>query len=215
MKCAHRSSCSTSIRLISLTLCYSLIVSAVFLPMSLSVDSVAATRAGIGSGKLKRTANLNQQTPNRRDGELLIRFRAGVPEQTKDTLRSSNGTRRKKQLRGESTVEKLEVLGGQNVETVALQLSLNPDIEFAEPNFLINKDQVAASDPRFEEQWALRNIGQGGGQFGSDINVTTAWQTTSGLESTTIAVIDSGIDITHPDLTNNRWENQDPVPKAM
>lgn len=106
------------------------------------------------------------------------------------------------------------MLGGRNVETVVLQLSLNPDVEFVEPNFVINKDQVAASDPRFEEQWALRNTGQGGGQFGSDINVTTAWQTTSGLESTTIAVIDSGIDLTHPDLTNNRWENPAPSPEG-
>jgi subtilisin family serine protease len=85
-------------------------------------------------------------------------------------------------------------------------------VEFAEPNFLIAKDQAVTTDPRFGEQWALRNTGQGGGQFGSDINVTTAWQTTSGLESTTIAVIDSGIDLTHPDLTNNRWENAAPGP---
>src|SRR5258705_8052775 len=208
----RRPSASRTIRVISLTVCYSLIGSAVFLPLNLSVKSAAATRAGNRSVKLKRIASLNQQTANRREGELLIRFRAGVSEQSKDTLRAANGTRRKKQLRGESTVEKLEVLGGRNVETVALQLSLNPDVEFVEPNFLINKDQVAASDPRFEEQWALRNTGQGGGQFGSDINVTTAWQTTSGLESTTLAVIDSGIDLTHPDLTNNRWENPDPSP---
>jgi subtilisin family serine protease len=104
------------------------------------------------------------------------------------------------------------VLDGQNVETLAVQLSLSPNVEFAEPNFLIAKDQAVTTDPRFGEQWALRNTGQGGGQFGSDINVTTAWQTTSGLESTTIAVIDSGIDLTHPDLTNNRWENAAPGP---
>ena len=139
MKRAYRSSFSPSIRLISLTLCYSLIVSAAFLPLNLSVESVAATRAGNRSLKLKRTANLVQQTASRRDGELLIRFRAGVSEQSKDTLRAANGTRRKKQLRGESTVEKLEVLGGQNLEMLALQMSLNPDVEFVEPNFVINK----------------------------------------------------------------------------
>jgi hypothetical protein len=78
--------------------------------------------------------NPNPQMAARREGELLIRFRAGVSEQNKDTVLTSHGARRKKQLRGESTVEKLEVLGGQNVETVALQLSLNPDVEFAEPS---------------------------------------------------------------------------------
>ena len=91
MTSTRRPSASRTIRVISLTLCYSLIISAAFLPMSLSVKSVAATRAGNRSLKLKRTANLNQQTANRRDGELLIRFRAGVSEQSKDTLRAANG----------------------------------------------------------------------------------------------------------------------------
>jgi len=150
------------------------------------------------------------QTTARREGEILIRFRAGVSEQNKDTIRMSHGARRKKQLRGESSVEKLEVINGHSVETAALQLSLNPDVEFAEPNFLISKDDVGTSDPRFAEQWALRNTGQSGGQFGSDINVTTAWQTTTGSPSAVIAVIDSGIDLTHPDLSNNRWENPTP-----
>jgi RHS repeat-associated protein len=143
-----------------------------------------------------------------------VRFRSGIAQQNKDTVLATHGTRRKKQLRGESTVEKLEVLGGQNVETVALELSLNPEVEFAEPNFLITKDDVVTTDPRFDEQWALRNTGQGGGQFGSDINVTTAWQTTTGLQSAIIAVIDSGIDLTHPDLKNNRWENPTPGPNG-
>ena len=213
MKSIRRPPSPRSIRVISLALCYSLIVTAAFLPLSASVNGAGTKRSSSSlSGKLARRTNLNQQTANRREGELLIRFRAGLSEQNKETLRASHGARRKRQLRGESAVEKLEVLGGQNVETVAQLLSLNPDVEFAEPNFLINKDDLGTSDPRFDEQWALRNTGQGGGQFGSDINVTTAWQTTSGSESTTIAVIDSGVDLTHPDLTNNRWENPTPGP---
>lgn len=211
MKRIRRSSSPRAIRLISLTLCYSLIVTGMFLPLSPSVDGAVAKRSNASlTSKLGLPANLNQQAVGRREGELLIRFRAGASALTRDTALASHGARRKRQLRGESTVEKLEVLGGQNVETVALQLSLNPAVEFAEPNFLINKDDLGVSDPRINEQWALRNTGQGGGQFGADINVTTAWPTTSGSESTTIAVIDSGIDLTHPELTNNRWDNPTP-----
>src|SRR6185503_12480898 len=62
-------------------------------------------------------------------------------------------------------------------------------------------------------QWALRNTGQNGGQYGSDINAATAWQTTTGSSATIIAVIDSGIDFTHPDLTNNQWTN--PIPQTL
>jgi subtilisin family serine protease len=93
---------------------------------------------------------------------------------------------------------------------VALQLLSNAQVEFAEPNFLITKDDVVPSDPSFPEQWALRNTGQSGGQFGSDISVTGAWQTTTGSPSTIIALPDSGIDFTHPDLSNNQWTNPAP-----
>lgn len=67
-------------------------------------------------------------------------------------------------------------------------------------------------DPSFAEQWALRNTGQSGGQFGSDINITTAWHRTTGTPATVIAVIDSGIDFTHPELLNNQWTNPLPGP---
>jgi subtilisin family serine protease len=35
-----------------------------------------------------------------------------------------------------------------------------------------------------------------------------AWQSTTGSAQTVIAIIDSGIDFSHPDLTNNLWANK-------
>jgi subtilisin family serine protease len=198
---------------ISLFLSYAFIISLSALPLTRHTIASPSGKPSLSKSRLAPSFATPVQGPLWRTGEALVRFRSNVTQQNRDTVLATHGTRRKKQLRGESTVEKLEVLGGQNVETVALQLSLNPDVEFAEPNFIINKDDLSTGDPRFDEQWSLRNTGQGGGQFGSDVNVTTAWQTTSGLESTTIAVIDSGIDLTHPDLTNNRWEN--PAPDSI
>lgn len=145
-----------------------------------------------------------------RDTELLVRFRAGVPELVKDMILASHGAQRKKQLAGESTVDKLQLPAGRDVRTAALQLMLNPQVEFAEPNFLISKEDISPNDAQFEAQWALRNTGQDGGRYGSDINVTTAWQTTTGSSATIIAVIDTGVDFTHPDLINNGWTNPNP-----
>jgi subtilisin family serine protease len=84
---------------------------------------------------------------------------------------------------------------------------MKPQVEFAEPNFLISKSDLTPNDAQFNEQWALRNTGQNGGQYGADINASGAWQTTTGSPATVIAVIDSGIDFTHPDLANNQWTN--------
>ena len=171
---------------------------------------LASPTATHGAAKGRLTPLLAPPVPQssgQRSGELLIRFHAGAGQQSRDTVLASHGVRSKRQLRGESGVEKLEVLGGQDPETVAQLLRLQPEVEFAEPNFLIKKDQLVTNDPQFVDQWALRNTGQSGGQFGSDINVTTAWQTTTGSQSSVIAVIDSGIDFTHPDLSENEWTN--------
>ena len=62
-------------------------------------------------------------------------------------------------------------------------------------------------DPSFASQWALQNIGQTGGVIGVDVNATRAWDVTTGSRSVVVAVIDSGIDLTHPDLAANLWRN--------
>jgi hypothetical protein len=109
-----------------------------------------------------------------RQGELLVRFRAAVSSGEKETILATQGARKKKDLRGESRIERLELLGGRDVRTAAQEMLLNPQVEFVEPNFLIAKDEVLPNDDQFNEQWALRNTGQNGGQFGSDVNAAGA-----------------------------------------
>jgi subtilisin family serine protease len=58
--------------------------------------------------------------------------------------------------------------------------------------------QASATDPRVAEQWAL----QGDAPMGID----TAWRQTTGADIT-VAIIDSGIDLGHPDLAPNLWTN--------
>jgi subtilisin family serine protease len=145
-----------------------------------------------------------------REGEILVRFRDGVSQRDKETILATHGVRRKQQLEGDSGFEKLELAAGRDAKAAVLQLLQNPQVQFAEPNFLISKEDLTPNDPQFTQQWALQNTGQNGGQSGSDIKAGAAWETTTGSLSTTIAVIDSGIDFTHPDLRNNQWINPSP-----
>lgn len=190
-----------STRFLTLTLVYSLLVS-LCAPLTLR-RAEAAPRTG------SATVVTTQTTHNdgRRAGELLVRFRAGSSEQERTSAVERRGGRRGRQLRGGDGVEKIDLINGQEPEALAAQLSTDPAVEFVEPNFLITTDQTTPNDPRFTEQWALKNAGQAGGQQGADINADAAWQTTTGTAATVIAVIDSGIDFTHPDLTNNQWAN--------
>ena len=178
-----------------------LIIGMVLLPcLSLLPRSASARTIGL----------LPPQTAAYRKGEVLIRFKEGSSESDKESVATIHRARRRHQLRGPSGVEKFELSSNDDAQAVATQLSANPNVEFAEPNFAVTKDQVSSTlpnDPRFSEQWAINNTGQNGGQQGSDIAAMEAWAKTTGGQSTIIAIVDSGVDFTHPELVNNEWTN--------
>jgi hypothetical protein len=81
------------------------------------------------------------------------------------------------------------------------------DVLYAEPNYRY-KLQRTPNDPRFKDQWDLNNTGQGGGKKGADIHAPEAWDITTGVKSFLVAILDTGIDISHPDVVFNLWTNQ-------
>lgn len=65
-------------------------------------------------------------------------------------------------------------------------------------------------DPLFSDQWSLENTGQLEGTPGADIGAREAWSTSTGV-GVIVAVLDSAIHTTHPDLAANMWENSGEV----
>jgi serine protease len=200
----HHSTSHTSTSFFSLLISYLLVLS-LYAPFTLR--RAVATPATKETASPFAAAQADKKKGPRREGELLIRFREGVTEQQKNSLVGEKGAHRARKLKGNSRVEKLELQNGQDEDAVAAELRQNPAVELVEPNFLISRDQVTPGDPRFAEQWALQNTGVTGGQPGADIDAVPAWSTTTGAPTTVIAVVDSGIDFTHPDLQNNQWTN--------
>ncbi|MFG0325924.1 MAG: S8 family serine peptidase [Phycisphaerales bacterium JB037] len=85
-----------------------------------------------------------------------------------------------------------------------------------EPNRVAEVARVP-NDPFFNEQWQLENTGQfipgsGLGTIGADANLPAAWDLTVGSRDAIVAVIDTGIDIDHPDLADNLWVNPGEIP---
>jgi subtilisin family serine protease len=75
------------------------------------------------------------------------------------------------------------------------------------PNFLIqlkNTTKSLPNDENYSAQWALSNE--------SGINAIGAWETTTGSSDVVVAVIDTGIDYTHPDLAASTWQNPNEIP---
>jgi subtilisin family serine protease len=71
---------------------------------------------------------------------------------------------------------------------------------------LLHRAPPPPNDYLFPVQWGLKNTGipeQFNGTPGADIGIEAAWEITKGSPSIRIAVIDEGVDRTHPDLINN------------
>lgn len=67
--------------------------------------------------------------------------------------------------------------------------------------------ELPFNDPLFAEQWPLYNDGSVSEEAvaGADINVIPAWKKTAGRSDVIVAVLDEGVEYTHPDLAANMW----------
>jgi subtilisin family serine protease len=82
-------------------------------------------------------------------------------------------------------------------------------LAYAEPDFIVHHHEVAdyPDDASFAQQWHLHNTGQSGGVVDADIDAPEAWTVTKGSAEIVVGVIDTGLDLTHPDLLGNLWFN--------
>jgi len=76
--------------------------------------------------------------------------------------------------------------------------------------------EVIPNDPRFGEQWALKNTGQSGGVADADIDATEAWEievntgTTILGDTIVLVIVDDGFYLDHEDM--NYWKNRYEIP---
>lgn len=162
------------------------------------------------------SATTKHQGPDVVPGELLVRFRSDAVAVDKLGLRSETVvTEASRQIpvqlerltEGPELVEGLRLarVAPEDAQSVITGLRSRPDVIYVEPNFIRRKATVP-NDTRYTEQWALKNTGQFGPP-GNDIRAETAWDITTGSRSIVVGVVDEGIDINHPDLKDNVWNN--------
>lgn len=109
----------------------------------------------------------------------------------------------------EGSVLSVELPPGTDVLAAQADLAASPDVEWAEPRYVFRL-QFVPNDPQFAQQWGLNNPGGGAGQFSladADVDAPEAWDVSQGSASTVIAIIDTGIDLDHPDLDAKIWQN--------
>lgn len=77
----------------------------------------------------------------------------------------------------------------------------------------VTSSPMLPNDPDFERAWGILNQGypdarQMQGLAGLDAGVAKVWEQSQGSRDIIVALIDTGVDITHPDLKNNIWTNE-------
>lgn len=122
-------------------------------------------------------------------GEVLVKFKEGVSVAQAGTTMERYDATYIRALQGIG-VGVWQVPEGEEL-AVAKRLSVDPQVEYAELNYQYHAFDTVPNDPGYASQWAYPLMGSPAG-----------WDVTTGSASITIAIIDSGIDETHPDLAS-------------
>ncbi|MEN6429177.1 MAG: S8 family serine peptidase [Phycisphaerales bacterium] len=87
----------------------------------------------------------------------------------------------------------------RDVEAVCAELRADPAVRYAQPNYVYYPCSEP-NDPQFPNQYAHQLI-----------QLEDAWDISTGSKDIVVAVLDTGVDVNHPDLKDNIWVNPDEI----
>ena len=139
--------------------------------------------------------------PAEEGARLIVRYRPGAAPADRREVRQTVEADGRIPTDLPAT-EVLTLAAGTDPEAAAREAEDTPEVLYAEPDVALASFGATPNDPYFPDLWALKRTGAAGG-----IDAPTAWTLTTGSSTFPIAVVDTGIDATHPDLAPNLWTN--------
>ena len=103
--------------------------------------------------------------------------------------------------------------GTRTTAAMIRELQADPEVLVAEPNYIRHVSVALPNDTYFGNLWGLNNTGQTlngtAGTNGADIQFPAAWNLApaSSPGEVVVAVMDTGLDTSHPDIVANLWTN--------
>jgi thermitase len=185
---------------------------------------------GFGTDSAPKAKDLTiSRSANESEPEVFVRFKPNVSLADIKKLAAKNNDALEDNIESVKGLVSIDDLDNKSAESVADQYNKLSDlVEYAEVNEQIKleptesredfsgnyegNDDSTPNDPMFGEQWALRNEGQNGGKAKADISAIEAWKKTKGSKKVVVAVLDTGVDYTHQDLSSNIWTRPDNLP---
>ncbi|MFH1338990.1 MAG: S8 family peptidase [Candidatus Omnitrophota bacterium] len=137
-------------------------------------------------------------------GEVIVKFKRGVSEDVIRQINQRHGTS-VLSISKRGQFKRLRLPRHRTVEEMVEIYSRNPNVEYAEPNFIASA-LMFPNDPYYSYQWHLDNPAYGG------IRMESAWDIQTGNPNIIVAVIDTGVAYENyknfqraPDLTNTSF----------
>lgn len=139
-------------------------------------------------------------------GELLVKYRPFVGAAASEHFRSCFGVSTLRRFKNVD-IDQVKLPEGMTVEEALEIYRQDPDVEYAEPNYLRYATATIPDDTFFSTLWGLSNGSD------KDIDAPEAWDLATGSDKlVVVAVLDSGVDYNHPDLAANIWTNPGEIP---
>src|SRR5712671_4078967 len=153
--------------------------------------------------------NPQDARPAFRECIVLVAFQNGTQQSLQDAVLSKVGAREIKRIG--VGVHVVAVARGHVPKVIQL-LRERQEVRFAEPDYLQTVSAATLpNDTSIGVQWAIQNTGQrvngSTGTAGADERALAAWGITTGTNSVVVAVLDTGVQYSHPDLFTNIWNN--------
>lgn len=157
--------------------------------------------------KIMANYKKNKEKKNFKEGEILVKIRSDISNSSIQDVEEKNSIKSENQINKQLDIVKFDNKKS-SMDEVLLNLNNNSNIEYAEPNYISKLSNLPENEPYFNSMWGLGNTTA----QGLDINVVTAWKSSTGDPNLVVGVIDSGIDYYHEDLKDNIWNNNKEIP---
>jgi len=182
-----------------------------FISLTFAVIAFAPRSGAKRAITQEQTAVGKRTRPPYVPGEVLVRYRSEKVAKAQTRTATVLGTEglelpvQIERFRASDLVEGLRLgrVAAEDTMAAIQALKQQPDVLYAEPNYILHVD-ATPNDPQFSSpnMYGLTKIG-----------APTAWDTTTGSANVVIGVVDEGVDLNHPDLAANIWNN--PMPGSI
>ena len=173
---------------------------------TVAATSIVATPAAASVPVPVSSADVDGFSAEVEPRRMVIGWEAQTPTEQRNAVLERHGLQLVESIPG-AGADVVTIPTAALVDHVAA-VQAEAGVAYAEPDFVVD---AQVNDPGYPFLWGLHNTGQDGGTADVDIDAPEAWSTTRGSSEVVVAVIDSGVDTTHPDLAGRIWRNADEI----